>query len=428
MLDLVVLRQPQPLLPPLRVRDFSFPDHVTERMWAAANTRKSQSGLWHRAATSDDGERPLHIVILGASITSGCGAGEGTASFCDYAQSWSRVFASKLQARLASSTASSLRWRRVRVSVSYKNAVGVDYFGRCSRQHVPRDAHLLLLETGSNVRKGTDLKALVTLLRRAAPRAAVLFLVFPPRLSLATPHKRRVTSSSLLGAAHQDHPLQVMTCATSVDDIVARDAADADADAIHLAPILAWLSGNDRCSWANRSRYGQWYAADGKDTVHPTPRGHALIGSVAARVVAQRLEEAASGPSSSKLLSSPSASSDRASSATLADAAPEADSEWELCYDAEEMPLRPGAATQALQSSSRRGGGSFAAATQRGWTLHDEGSHKGAIGHWRHVSNTPGDVLPIGPLPGPAGSHRHRSRAGGADEGQAADESDRRVR
>ena len=160
-------------LPPNASTFKTIPPEIAERLDSVATWSNQQDHLWQRAASS--GSDAFKIAVLGSSVTSGCGAGEtdgSTLSACHFPRSWSRIFAEELARH---------HDRRIDVFVSYKNAVSADFFAFCSPRYMPVDAQLVVVEVGTNLYPGTNLAHLVSSLRRAAPAAAILFLVFPPR-------------------------------------------------------------------------------------------------------------------------------------------------------------------------------------------------------------------------------------------------------
>lgn len=307
------------VLSQLNVSLLTVPHQIADRLDSVAAWSQRQEHLWQHIAS--DGGNAFKVAVLGSSVTSGCGAGESTAglvpSTCHFPQSWSRIFAEDLARH---------HDRRIDLSVSYKNAVGAEYFAFCSPRHVAADVQLIVIEVGTNLFPGTDFAHLVSSLQRAAPAAAILFLVFPPRLQLASAHRGWLNSS------------KERVCVTPVDKQVARACEDAGVDAIHMSPVLAWVTDNESCSSRGKSRYGGWYAQQGRDTVHPSPRGHSLVGLVCARIVAahiarsRRSEGLAIGQRPSVRSNSSSQDVDPVATHT----SPQG---WEQCFNAAEIPI-----------------------------------------------------------------------------------------
>ena len=63
------------------------------------------------------------------------------------------------------------------VSIVAKNAAQASYYTRCTASKVRRDADLVLLEVANNL-WGADVGKIILAVRRIAPRALVLFVVW----------------------------------------------------------------------------------------------------------------------------------------------------------------------------------------------------------------------------------------------------------
>lgn len=211
------------------------------------------------------GQRQPRIVVLGTSPTSGCGACYGfdfpivrtvlanssaRRRACDAAgnatclslYSWS----SQLPRLLRESAGIFAH-----VDVWFKNAVGPNYFSRCTTKYVPADTQLVLLEVATNVWGGSPAD-LVRAIRRAAPQAAVVFVLWPTRDKVIGPWSER-----LLVQVSSDEAVELLR----IDRMLQR------------MPLPEWA----------------YYIRNGRDMVHPNVLGHELLANATARFVASRI-------------------------------------------------------------------------------------------------------------------------------------------
>ena len=127
----------------------------------------------------------LKIVILGASLTTGCGASETSANHsrqCAIEGSWGRIMHDAVVRIFGSVRGLRLP---IQTRIYARNAVACSFFERCTSEMVPSDAAVVLLETGTNLWQPTDrdneaeLTAVADAVRRAAPSAWLAFVVWP---------------------------------------------------------------------------------------------------------------------------------------------------------------------------------------------------------------------------------------------------------
>lgn len=146
---------------------------------------------WDRAAAqllSVESAAELRVAVLGTSVTSGCFSGEpplnvrrglqkwqvyfnASIGSCAVDRSWSRWLQCELQRRLQQHV--QLAHATVRLHVTFRNAASASYFAQCSRQKVPRDADVIVLDVASAC-SVEELPNLDRALRRAAPRALIV--------------------------------------------------------------------------------------------------------------------------------------------------------------------------------------------------------------------------------------------------------------
>ena len=241
------------------------------------------NALWAQTAAMARMGLRTHLVVLGTSVTAGCGSAEdvtpgelygagpqhnrgvGLSQLCDPMRSWGRHLRDFLVRQMGYA-------RAPEVEINPKNAVSPDWFARCTTSRVPRDTNIVLLEVLTNV-WWSNLSMLVQAVRRAAPNATVAFLMWPHAHGLPNP-------------------------ARYSDRINMMNAAEAEGvDAIDVASLINEI-------WTHRPVDGvpaqtsmkaffhSWYGRGGKDIVHPNPPAHQLLGFVAARYVARRLANA----------------------------------------------------------------------------------------------------------------------------------------
>ena len=185
------------LLPPLPTEVLSL------RWFTPALTRLVASGTLLRAATFLWAPQALwlgavraaadtewQIAVLGSSTTSGCGADENVSAWADcsaalsracvVAGSWGRAFSDESQRRVAMWQPRKLN--RPHVHVYAKNAVPASWFGHCASHKLPASARIVLIEVSANSWNG--IASMLARVRQAAPRAAVVFVVWPSKSML----------------------------------------------------------------------------------------------------------------------------------------------------------------------------------------------------------------------------------------------------
>ena len=162
-------------------RKLPFAQHDVD---AASVWHNSSAAGWARASRGPDG---VDVVVLGSSVTGGCGNTLG----CRIDLSWGRLLQHYLdQQRRASDTCGNGATDRVpmpprvRVNLRANNAVRGDYYTKCTSSKVSPGPGLVLLEVAANLwggggnvlRSATDI---VRAVRRAAPEKAVAFALWP---------------------------------------------------------------------------------------------------------------------------------------------------------------------------------------------------------------------------------------------------------
>lgn len=310
---------------------------------------KQNDAAWSRAKAAVQANKRLRLAVLGTSPSSGCGAAENVEKavfqpsaehnrsiagrMCEPARSWVRHLKDFLTRRFGDAA--------THVEVTPKNAVGPEWFTRCTSTKVSEDDHIVLLETLTNV-FGNDLRKLLQSVRHAAPLAAIAFVMWP----------------NFDGLYHKD-----------INRVRMLEAADSDgSDAIDIGKVirLLRLGGNGTTP--------SFYAMNGRDKVHPNPGGHQLIGSLVAHYVHRRLMNADDLVCHEGKKHKWGRNFSR--SAGLIN------NYAEVCYDsAESLPVL----------------------NQSGFTLIDEGGVKQVL-KTGYVSHHVGDVLTLGPLAPPPSS------------------------
>ena len=364
---------------------------------------------WQHAAVALARGR-LVVSIIGSSVTAGCGANEpwemwrsngsqllgyhSAMSTCNLASSWGRRFHEELLQLLHHWLPHGHHGQRrhaLQTTIQYKNAVDVGYFAHCTSGHVSADSHVVLIEAAHNL-WGGNVSEVVQAVRSVAPAAAVAFVNW----------------------AFKSPPQIEETARAELADVVRAEVVINRVRKFRLTPACV----------AGCGVTAGLFARFGRDGVHPTTKGHALLGALAARHVAKRILTTGCAPGG-PLLTAGAARDGGADAASLA-ATPtpplpsqlrlSGDRPLEQCYtSADQLPLMvdrtattattPGAATIATR-----------------WKLIDEGAAKG-VPKLGLASWTVGDQLDIGPLalPVPARRHRHHAGAGaGAGAGAAA--------
>ena len=361
-------------------RNHSWSNPAQERQWAQVSASAYASGV-------------LHVTVLGASVSNGCGA-------CDYATLAANPLygdPSRIQAARNASCrmlppmtcAMDLSWAhmmrdqlshalqplRVKVSVTAKNAVGPAYFLECTQSKVPADTHIILAELATNAWGGAaEASAMLARVHLAAPRAVVAFVTWM---------ERRLCGS------HDPSPMAAAA---------AKASAESPADVLHVHSALSELLAPAGASCA------LLYAQHNRDAVHPNALGHRLLGAASAAFVLNQMEKAPMAERDGQAaVHAQRASLVGASPSTLAPTAEgrEEQHAWlqykETCYDALHLPVAPypsGAANQSHQAKLISPGA---------WHLVDEGVPGKGIPKLGWVSDKLGQRLRLGPLSGPAG-------------------------
>ena len=240
--------------------------------------------------------------------------------------------------------------------------MNAEYFSHCTSSYLAPDADVVLVEVANNL-WGTAVGPLLAAVREASPKAAVAFVNWradPPEIERA-----------------------------------ARQGA---ADVVRVGKVVNEL--DRKRAVVKRHLFAKY----GHDWVHPSARGHAFMGLVAARYVAARwaeggerarvrVVEASQARSRAGTRSGRGARAGDGQDEVASNDTPSRPRPWETCYTrADRLPL--------LRSTTRLP--ATAGAGSPGWSLIDEGGTKGVtklgLASW-HV----GDTLDIGPIPGPHG-------------------------
>jgi len=357
---------------------FDAPPKLLELAKAAELTRKDRknarfvselgASAWRRAAIfSQGGAASLNISVLGASVTSGCGSSEARHSSrcqnlsmalsrsCNLKGGWVRHMHDHLAKRLQGAGQGS----EPSTNVHFRNAVGMSYFTHCTCQFVDRSTHVIVLDIAQVDAPASQMAHLPTLtsaLRRCAPEAALVLVVWPSRSRLRNDGAllERLTQTALglgLDVLRMDKLLLVVE------------------RSLHLH--------NHSNGWC-RSTSAFTYAQRGSDTIHPSPEGHQLLGSEVATFVFDRVMSATSVSTVAAW---------RASGAAEPFREERKEDHWEACFSADRLPVRE---TDA-------------------WTLVDEGGDKG-VPKLGLLSSHIGDVLTLGPFGLPGGVNCSQSR------------------
>ena len=307
---------------------------------AAGIVRSASCSSWARARASAIERRPLSIVVLGGSVTAGCGAAQPLQR-CDALSSWSRLLHDQLVTGLGGQD------ERVQMAAWGKNAIRAEYFTHCTSAKVPASAHIVLLELQPNLWMSGQmtcpncaryLTELIQHVRMAAPNAAIVFIGWPIK--------------------HGARP---------IESIVRKIASAHMFDAWFAS---SWLRLMERSNYTNV--YGEPLHAD---AVHPGPTGHGMLAGGAAALLLERLREERTHCATSN------------STGTAVSAGP-LQSRREWCYsNGDTLPIN--GSTHSVVGS-RVGG----------WSLVDEGGAKGVskLGYLS-ISKVSSDTLWIGPLP-----------------------------
>lgn len=295
--------------------------------------------------------RPLRVTVLGSSSTNGCGSGEPTYSArcytndsapkaltkqCFQARSWVRHLHDALTPRL----------HGLSLAVHARNAMGPEYFARCSSRFVGAKDDVIVLELATVGDMTEELPMLLESLRRVAMNAAVVLLMWTPQTILfgqtppgevnatgrlertAVAHGVDVVRIDRIALATLTHPelshgrasqpergesvgRGVHACGPRVAKVgvdyawpAARSSTtnQSNAAAFERGPLEAAVA--RAASPPPRLPHGlpfvslhrpqavvpAWlYAQRGKDIVHPSPEGHVLLGRVVAQYISTRL-------------------------------------------------------------------------------------------------------------------------------------------
>ena len=314
-----------------------------------ALTQRSRKRLW----CSIREHQTLHINVLGASVTAGCGA-EAPSIRCHSRWSWGRHLRDRLGALLGYAS----HLADVEVHVWGKNAVEASYFSQCtkSRFQLSSNTSVVLIELESAYQAGGErsfhaLHALLARVRKAAPHAAIGFIAWPSQYD-ASPIERGLRNSTGMHGEQFDLVL----------------ASTLFRDAANISSLQA----------------SSFYA----DSTHPNLAGHVLLGSAAAYMIAKGIldthcthgvEEASSKSHHTSGLVPPAlnATPEATEISQFMRQQKRIEETVEMCIgNADELPLvRP----------------------LNGWTLRDEGGAKG-VRKLGYVSTRLGSVLQIGPL------------------------------
>ena len=295
---------------------------------------------WHRARSIVRRDFTLHVVVLGGSVTAGCGAASPS-TLCNIYGSWTHMLMHRLNSLGV----------QTEMHVYGKNAVDPDYFLHCTRsRYLSGVVHLVLLEFEINLdgttKSFSSLDALLRQVHAAAPEATVVFVGWPPKdgLGKANPFYRQIESMLLRGSVRKRVDLAL------------------------FSRVLQTLRPQQLAPEGNQTKWLQLALSLYADQAHPTPTGHALLAETVARLLLRRLR--APDPCNSAVQPGLRARAKPLVESSVADG---------RCYlSADTIPLR-----QPLPDS---------------WTLVDEGGAKG-VRKLGYLSRTPGGPpLMLGPL------------------------------
>ena len=259
---------------PLGEQSLPYADELTASKLDQFISRYAGSEKWE-AARKQARHEQLSVAVLGVSTTSGGGANEVwnllqlngshlASRKISIAGSWGRRFADQLAQGLQAP---------VNVDVWYKNAVSANYYSHCTSSYLKPQTSIVLLEIASNL-WGQSPIDMLRAVQRVAPRAVIIFIVWPSKAQLMQLH----------------HDVNLRSINSS--------AAELEADVIHLPQLMAVGGYSGRNGRLRPMDTRLLYAMRGLDDVHPSPHGHALIAGVAARYVAKRLLESSCGHNS----------------------------------------------------------------------------------------------------------------------------------
>ena len=274
-------------------RQRSLPDSTVTRDFRSPVLLRSSTHLHTSQSAWDVATEPdlLEVVVLGASVSAGCGArADGR---CLVANSWVRLLQDRLHALL--------QWTRwtVRLQVYAKNAVESDYFRLCLSSKLRNTTALVLIELESNLGTQPDqgLRFLLEDIRATVgSRAVVGFIGWPGGAHL----QKRVagTRSRLLSWLEHHHVdfVQVLGWLRQIPgaglDCTPLLRHGSACTAARGASTNASTLGSCSAAFARPSQEmaGTCSIVHG-DVVHPNPIGHALMAEQAARWIVQRLSD-----------------------------------------------------------------------------------------------------------------------------------------
>ena len=212
-----------------------------------------ESAMWCQMANAE----VLHITIVGVSVTAGCGAiGSGNRR-CVAHLGWARRVADSYR-RLAKLAANDVRMLpRVEWSIWPKNAAPVRFWLQCTQSNfeLSNKTNVILIETEPTLDPADerDVRQLVAQLRRAAPNAALGFVMWPSQWQQA--QARRAVEKVVQGLSKRE-----------------------DFDVASASILLAAAT-----------RVGQPAQTFYDDPVHPNPDGHAMLAGLVSAWLFKRL-------------------------------------------------------------------------------------------------------------------------------------------
>ena len=207
---------------------------------------------------------------------------------------------------------------------------------------------MVLLEVAANL-WGSNPANLISAVRRAAPKAAVVFVIWPAQWMLLPRIDRRMRRKGKLDpavvaitkAAHA-HGAAVLDLSILLASLSHNGVRLTAHTRIPISASQSWC--HNAKALAVRAQITQvrprsLYARRGYDTVHPNAVGHALLGFMAAKLVALGACQPFGGSDS------------RSQPMPLAVLPAEA---WERCYAAEELPVHTRSSAKTWVADLRR--------------------------------------------------------------------------
>lgn len=244
--------------------------------WFRAAVQKGEHWNASRCHRLRGSNGTLHVVVLGTSVTTGCGALGQHSARCVYGGSWGHQFASRLGDRLRTSGHGNAA-QRIEVDIWGRNAVGMSYFGHCpSRFGIRATTDVVLLELEPPMgfesspdisTAATEVSGLVRSLRRLAPDALYCFVGWA---ALGLNGNGVDAPGALAKVSDREAAMAALLQAQSIESVFATPALDATA--------TATLGNGSWHSWFN-------------DRVHPNPSGHALLAEMTVDLVHHRLHK-----------------------------------------------------------------------------------------------------------------------------------------